>query len=117
MLVEEAAAGVVRLVEALFALEAVEALAERSQQTVVVAALVGRPVPVTAGLPRVLAMRIGVGQGAGRFFGLVVEAVWSLCSLERGPGAGFSLLLQLSCHLLCLARTCSHSGRFAQSPS
>ena len=84
----------------------------------VVAARVGRLVPVTAGLPRVLAMRIGVGQEAGQFFGLVVEAVWSLCSLGRGAGVGFSsLLLLLSCHLLCLARTCSHSGRFAQSPS
>ena len=50
---------VVRLVEALLALEAVEALA------VVVVVVVRRLILVAAGLPHLLAMRTGVGRGAG----------------------------------------------------
>jgi hypothetical protein len=117
-LVEGAGAGVVRLVEGLFALEAVEGLAERSQQVEGVAeALEGGPPLVEAGVPHLVEMGIGARSGAGLFFGLVVVGAWCLCSVGQGPAVGPSLLQQLSRHLLYLTRTCSQSGSFAQSLS
>ena len=112
---------VVRLVEALFALgvlevlEVLEALAELLQQ---VEGVVGGLLPLmVAGFPHLLAIGIGARQGAGRFFGLVVEAAWWLCPVERGAGVGLSLPQQLSCHSLYLMWMGSHPGRIAQSLS
>ena len=89
-LVGGAGAAEVRLVEAPFALEAAEVLAERSQLAEGVAGAQQEPTTVAWLLP-LLEMGIGGRRGAGLFFGWVVEAAWCPCSVERELRVVFSL--------------------------
>lgn len=116
-LVEGAGGAVVRLVEALFASEA---MVERSQrEEAVVGGLEGRVPQMVTQLPLLGATETGAGRGADLFSGLVVEAAWSPYSVEQERAVEFSLplLLLLLYHLLCLKWPRYYPDSFAQSPS